>query len=57
MSSQKSIRMDLRVSKEDREKLKEMAKSWDCSESYVIRRAITKVYEEYKLIKNTINTI
>lgn len=46
MSTEKSIRVDLRVSENDKSMLKKMAYTWDCSESYVIRRAIKAMFEK-----------
>lgn len=45
MSSEKNIRIDLRVSIEDKKRLKELADKMECSESYVLRRAVAKLHE------------
>jgi len=45
VSSEKNIRIDLRVSTEDKRRLKELADKMECSESYVLRRAVAQLHE------------
>lgn len=46
MSTEKNIRIDLRVGQEDKKRLKELAEKYECSESYVLRKAVKLLYEK-----------
>jgi len=46
MSREKNIRFGMMISENDKMMLTELAEKLDCSESYVVRKAIKLIYEK-----------